>query len=46
MKNDEFNHVKIVNEKDDFYEYGSIQNTEYTFYDENKNPIREMINSF
>lgn len=46
MKNDEFNKVKISNEKDGFssVEFGKIQNVEFTFKNENTNSIKDEVN--
>ncbi|MBR4496083.1 MAG: hypothetical protein IKP12_03010 [Acholeplasmatales bacterium] len=46
MRRDEFNDVKIVNEKSDSFEFGHSQKLEYTFYDENKNNIIDEINDY
>lgn len=46
MKNDEYNKITINNEKDGFssFEFGNVQDAEYTFFADNKNNIRDEIN--
>ena len=46
MKSDEFNKVRITNEKHGFanYEFGHTQSSEYTFFSDNKINIKNEIN--
>ena len=46
MYNDDFNNVKISNEKDGFSspEFGNIQNTEFTFFNDNKAKSNTELN--
>lgn len=46
MKNDEFNEIKITNEKEQYkVEFGNTQNSEFTFYSENKREARDELNA-
>ena len=45
MRNDEFNNVKVTNEKEPFsYEFGNSQNVEFTFFDEKKDALKDELN--
>ena len=45
MKNDEFNYVKVTNERDGFssFEFGATQDSEETSFSDNKDNIREKL---
>lgn len=48
MRNDEFNSVNVTNEKENFssFEFGKVQDTEFTFFSDNKNnPSRDELNA-
>ena len=46
MKNDEFNEIKITNEKEQYkIEFGKTQNSEFTFYNDNKREARDELNA-
>ena len=46
MKNDEYNVVKVTNERDGFssFEFGKTQNDEVTSYKDNRNTLRDELN--
>ena len=46
MRGDEFNSIKVTNEQETFssFEFGNAQRVEYSFYNDNKEDIKDEIN--